>query len=109
MKPECEEDARAFTKKFRFRLSTNAQDFENYLKKLVKPECEKKCARFYQDSISYDFVRFVRGNFPSVLFFESSFNFDLDSKVDFYPIFQGIRGVCRTFQAKANQIRGDTM
>ena len=33
----------------------------------------------------------------------------IDSKVDFYPIFQGIRGVCRTFQAKANQIRGDTM
>ena len=79
----------------------------------MKPECEEKCARFYQeipiDSFSYDFVRFVRGNFPSVLFFESSFNFDLDSKVDFYPIFQGIRGVCRTFQAKANQIRGDTM
>ena len=56
-------NARAFTKKFRFRSSMNTQDFGNYLKNLVKPDYEEEGARFYQEiqinSFSYDFVRFL--------------------------------------------------
>ena len=93
-----------FTKKFRFRLSTNAQNFGNYLKKLVKPECEEKCARFYQeipiDSFSYDFVRFVRGNFPSVLFLNHLSILILTLKLTFILSFRELEAFAERFKQR---------